>query len=409
MQRRPALVLFALGILLAPMLFAQTLRGPVIQVSSTPGGAPPQVAVAANGDFVVTWQAGFEYEGPIPKVWYRLYRADGTAKGKAQRVSGSAAGELGPAIALGEDGRFVIVWTGGNSEDTSAFGRRFDAQGRPLGGRFRLGTITDGSQFEPTVAMAADGGFLAAWTSAKFPFHSRTSDVYVRRFDAAGKPLGPEILASVNTFHEQSGSQAVMTENGDFLIGWVSFGGEPTFYDVFVRRFTSNGVPLGEEFEASLSPNPGVSQYDFALAVGSGGSFVVVWTDDAADPIPDDPSLSDPVGVLGQRYTADGTPAGEPFHVNAATEGFQSSPAVTLSPRGDFFVTWSSVTPGSPPQSDLLGRRFGSNGRPLSREIVLDDDGGTAGLAMAPTGRGVVAWTSRDGIFVRRLVAPAGP
>src|SRR5688572_16819581 len=126
MRPRLNFILLALSALLTPVLQAQTVRGPLIQVSSTPGGSRPEVAVAASGDFVVTWQTGSEFQGPAPKVWYRLYRADGKPKGKAQRVSGSPAGELRPAVALGEDGRFVIVWTGGNASDTSVWGRRFD-------------------------------------------------------------------------------------------------------------------------------------------------------------------------------------------------------------------------------------------------------------------------------------------
>ena len=407
MHHRPNFILLALGVLLAPMLQAQIVRGPEIRVSSTPSGAAPEVAVAANGDFVVTWQTGSEFQGPAPKVWYRLYRADGKPKGKAQRVSGSPAGELRPAVALGEDGRFVIVWTGGNSSDTSVWGRRFDAQGRPLGGRFRLSTITDGSQFEPTVAMAADGGFLAAWTSGLFPFPSRSSDVYVRRFDADGKPLGAELLASVNTFQEQALPRIVRMENGDFLIGWENFGGEGTFYDVFVRRFTADGTPLGEEFEASAGSTSFVSQYGFALAAGADGGFVVVWTDDAADLNPGASDL-DRVGVLGNRFAADGTPLGsKPFDVNVSTKGSQGLPAVAVSPRGDFFVTWSSFVPGAPLNQELLGRRFRSDGKPSSGEIVLDKDGGQAGLAMASTGQGIIAWATADGIFVRKLVAPA--
>lgn len=408
MHRRLTFVLLALGALLAPMLQAQTLRGPEIQVSSTPSGAPPKVAVAANGDFVVTWQTGFWYEGPTPKVWYRLYRADGTPKGKAQRVSSSRAGEFDPAVALGEDGRFVIVWTGGDySFDTSVCCRRFDAKGRPLGSRFRLSTITDGSQLQPTVAMAADGGFLAAWTNSPDPYPSRGADVYARRFDAAGKPLGRELVASVETFQEQAAPQVVMTENGDFLIGWESWRGEGSFYDVFVRRLTADGTPLGEDLEAT--PDYITSQYQPALAAGADGTFIVVWTDNAGD---SKPGVSDPdlIGIMGQRFAADGTPIdNEPFSINASAKGSQFSPAVTVSPRGDFFVTWSSSISTTPltQDQDLLGRRFGSNGRPLSGEIVLDKDGGLAGLAMASTGRGIIAWASPGGVFVRKLVAPA--
>jgi hypothetical protein len=113
---------------------------------------------------------------------------------------------------------------------------------------------------------------------------------------------------------------------------------------------------------------------------------------------------------MGERFVADGTPIdNEPFRINASAKGSQFSPAVTVSPRGDFFVTWSSSIATAPLNydQDLLGRRFGSDGRPLSGEIVLDKDGGRAGLAMASTGRGIIAWASPDGVFVRKLVAPA--
>jgi hypothetical protein len=198
-------------------------------------------------------------------------------------------------------------------------------------------------------------------------------------------------------------------ENGDFLIGWESFGGEGTFYDVFVRRFTANSTPLGEEFEVSLSLNPQVSQYGFGLAARADGTFVVVWTDDAGDYKPGVSDL-DFVGLLGNRFAADGTPIdNEPFKINVSTKGSQFSPAIAVSPRGDFFVTWTSYISSAPGtlNQDLLGRRFASAGKPLSGEILLDRDGGLAGLAMASTGRGIIAWASPNGVFVRKLVAPA--
>jgi hypothetical protein len=400
MPRRLPFVLIALGIVLAPVLHTQTLRGPEILVSSAANSSAPQVAVATNGDFVVTWQSRLPQPGQTPRIWYRLYRADGVPKGKALRASGSPAGEFGPSIGLGEDGSFVIVWEGGDDRDRSVFGRRFDVQGEPLSGRFRLSTITDGSQIQATVARAADGGFLAAWTSGPEIFPVRLSDVYIRRFDAAGKPLGPEAPAGVNTFHEQSEPLVVAIENGSFLVGWTSFGGEGTFYDVFARRFDDDGTPLGEEFEVSNSEASVVSQYGFALAAAADGSFVVVWTDDAGDPNPDD-DLADPVGLVGQRYAADDSLAGGRFQVNATTKGSQLLPKVTLSPQGPIFVTWLSANHG------LLGRRFRSDGRPFGSEFVLDENGGVAAVDMASSGRGIVAWATPEGVFVRKLVAPA--
>jgi hypothetical protein len=49
---RLSFILLALSTLLTPILQAQTVGGPLIRVSSTPDGASPEVAVAANGQTI---------------------------------------------------------------------------------------------------------------------------------------------------------------------------------------------------------------------------------------------------------------------------------------------------------------------------------------------------------------------
>ena len=73
-----------------------------------------------------------------------------------------------PQAAINDANEFVIVWehdSGDPNAATDIFVRRFDADGRPLGEETRLNTYTADRQRYADVAMTADGSFFAAWES----------------------------------------------------------------------------------------------------------------------------------------------------------------------------------------------------------------------------------------------------
>lgn len=408
-HRRAATLLLA-GLCLTPCLaLAQTPRGPEIRVDqqTLPSNWFPRVAVAPNGDFVVVWESGHPFlPGDSPRVWFRLFRADGTPKGGQLRVSNSKARETLPSISMADDGSFVIVWQSGTTAETGVFGRRFTAQGTPIGGRFLLSSSTEGNQSEPSVAVTPGGGFVAAWTSGLFPHGSRHSDVYARRFDATGRPLGPDFRVNSGTTREQSLSQVVVDGSGGFLVGWRSFGGEDLFFDIFAQRFDASGIPQGNEFQINAADTEAASQAEFSLAMADDGSFVAVWAEPGAD-------TSSPTGLRAQRFAADGTRIGSPIPVNSTQGAINDQPAVTLTPLG-FFIAWRSyVTGPSPGTPEILGRRFFAGGTPRGGDVRLDLSSGVKGqpgLAMSASGKGAVVWTSglsgEKGVFARRLVQP---
>jgi hypothetical protein len=417
MLRIQATALLIAGALLAALpASAQTPRGSEIPVSTPLTGLnwTAQVAVAPSGDFVVAWQSGFGLQpGKTSRVWIRLFRADGTPKGGRLRVSNSRADELLPKLAMAADGSFWVVWQGGSSQDTSVFGRRFAADGRPTTGRLLLSANTSGSQSAPALALTPGGGFVATWTSGPFTDASRQSDVYARRFDAAGRPLGPEFLATTTTANEQSSSRVAVDGHGNFLIGWLNYGGEGSFYDVYARRFAAGGAPLGDDIQVNSGATVSTSQYEFAMALRDSGESVFVWTDAAGD-YGVDPSndLQTAIGLLGQRLAADGTSAGPLFHVNAFTKGSQNSPAITLTADG-FLVAWSSSTSPGGGGAVIDARRFAADATPRGGDLRIDIAGAGFGLpavALNATGRGVVAWShtvrnpSEADIVARRIM-----
>jgi hypothetical protein len=410
MFRRQAAIVLLAGLCLTPHLAsAQTPRGPEIRVDqqTLPSNWFPHTAVAPNGDFVVVWESGHPFlAADSPRVWFRLFRADGTPKGGQLRVSNGKARETLPSISMADDGSFVIVWQSGTTTDTSVFGRRFTAQGTPIGGRFLLSSSTEGNQSEPSVAVTPGGGFVAAWTSGLFPHGSRHSDVYARRFDANGQPLGPDFRVNSGNLREQSLPQVVVDGSGGFLVGWRSFGGEDLFFDIFAQRYAADGTTEGNEFQINAADTENTSQAEFSLAMADDGSFVGVW----AEPGPD---TSSPTGLRAQRFAADNTRIGPPIPVNSTHGAINDEPAVTMTPLG-FFVAWRSyVTGPSPVTPRILGRRFFADGTPRGGDVRLDLSSGAKGqpgLAMSASGKGAVVWVSglsgEQGVYARRIVQP---
>ncbi|HEX9940431.1 MAG TPA: hypothetical protein VGG03_00325 [Thermoanaerobaculia bacterium] len=404
MRWQPTFALAIAGSFLASLLCAQTPLGPEIPVNQRHKGQQwlAQVAAAPNGDFVVTWGSG---SGPNlfapSQAWFRLFAADGTAKTPERRVSNIRGEKEGfPAVAMGPDGSFVIVWHSGGARDTAVYGRRFGAAGQPLGDAFPLSAATDGSQYDPAVDVAGDGSFVAVWLQGPEPRGER-ADVYFRRFDAAGHPLGPEVQVDPAA----AGAEAVeprvgVDESGSFAVGWLDSGNVFVERKLLAQRFTAAGAPLGSKFQVNTDVIATISPlYD--MDVAASGELVFVWTSFDADVVD--------VGILGRLFAADGSP-GTIFEVSAFDVHTQERPAVTFGRSGDFFAAWRSI--GTPRTGNVLFvRRFAADGTPRgdkieivrSRHIGFD----YPAVALDEAGRGVIAWTVfrfNGEIVARRLV-----
>ncbi|HVG06656.1 MAG TPA: hypothetical protein VNM67_03055 [Thermoanaerobaculia bacterium] len=170
MRRPPVLsvlpVLAVLAVLAAAPLSAQVPVGHEIHVNQNqaPGKqVRPDVGVAADGSFVVVWEA----KGG-GHVWVRRYRASGKPHGSEFRASRLGNGhQAAPAVAVRPDGSFVVVWNriaaGGTRVDLYA--SRFTAGGQAIGEPRLVGSAAQASAFEPAaVTLLPDGGFFVAWT-----------------------------------------------------------------------------------------------------------------------------------------------------------------------------------------------------------------------------------------------------
>ncbi len=315
-----------------------------------------------------------------------------------------------PATAVDGAGHFVVVWksgsyygSGGDGSREGIFARHYDEHGVAAANEFQVNTYTTLRQVEPTVAAMPAGGFVIAWSSGTYYEGDDTQDgsafgVFLRRFDSDGHPLGAGDQ-QVNTY--TPGNQAepdVATDAaGDFVVVWTSgrYGyvtQDGSRAGVFGQRFASSGTPAGGEFQVNTY-TPGNQGYP-AVSKFPGGGFVVVWQSPGQD--------GDRSGVFGQRFDAGGTRAGVEFQVNTHTTGSQYSVDVLAQPSGAFVVTWQngdyygSNTDGS--GSSIAMRRFAADGTPLGGEVQVNtfttDDQRRPAIAGDPQGNFVIAWES---------------
>jgi len=241
---------------------------------------PQRKAVAAgpDGRFVVAWTTDGQDGSPGAAVFAQRYDSLGTRIGGEFQVNTyTTSYQYGPSVALAHSGNFVVVWNGYLQDGSSwgIFGQRFDAAANRLGGEFQVNGYTTFWQEYPRVASDAAGNFVVAW-------HERSPRraVFLERFDSMGNRLGSELQVNTYTSSYPLLYGVAMAPDGRFVVSWASFVGGPA-RAAFVRRFDAAGDPLGAEFIANASTTVNLTMVD--VAIDWNGSFVVTWTGSDGD------------------------------------------------------------------------------------------------------------------------------
>jgi hypothetical protein len=230
----------------------------------------PAVDVAPDGSFVVVWQSpDFDDKG----IFAQMFLADGTPLGTEFRVNATETGKQDkPRVAVAGDGRFVVIWQAEDLDDRGVFGQAFNAIGQPVGPEFRANTIEIGKQDQPDLALAPDGSFIVVWKSPDADGYG----VFGQRFDMNGLPVGTEFQANSLWTGKQGEPRAAVSASGQFMIVWrADIAGEK---DVYARRYDASGVPLGVEFVVNSITSGKQDKPDVAMA--DDGRSMVVWKSD---------------------------------------------------------------------------------------------------------------------------------
>jgi hypothetical protein len=233
----------------------------------------PDVALAANGDFVVVWE---QPDADGTGIFARRYASSGAAQGGVFRVNVVVTGaQENPAVARSSSGDFVVVWQSYQEFGTNhdIVGRRFSSTGAPLTDDFAIESSTSDDHFRPTVApLGVDAAFVVAWTLSP---GGANSQVFARRFDASGTPSAGSFHVNTVTTFLHSVPSVSGDSQGGFTVVWDTDSEDGQLGGVFARRYAPSGVPVGDEFRVNVYTT---GSQDFPrVAMGGAGAFTVTW------------------------------------------------------------------------------------------------------------------------------------
>jgi len=373
--------------------------GPSVRVPTDPvfeqGSA--QIARAANGAYAVVWsQPSDNPDGSrSTNIFARAFAADGTPQSDAFEVNQSYVGSLlSPRIAMDAAGDFIVVWSDldPSSSKMQLFGRRFDAGGAPLGDEFAV-TSSESRIGSYAVAMAPDGRFVVlierlSQLSASLGVVALGSSTFtVQRYDADGSRHGLPILAGGRPALEISVPLGVPSSLPPFLILGTNAGAPAVAMD------TAGDFVI-------------VWAATSALGVVHGGGFVATSETDAVSTY-----LPATHTVYARHYSAAGVPTtllpmvvDSVYTTNGAYDAaYVFAPRVAMESDGDFVVVWQRAHT----TWQIMLRRYVDDAPQSPIEVSGGIDSAT--VAVSDNGQSVVVWRQgvpdSDGSYVSRAMA----
>jgi hypothetical protein len=288
--------------------------------------SPTNVAMDADGDFIVAWDNG---RGGLAQ----RYDSAGVPHGDPIHAPGGGSRRM--AVAMGAAGDFVLIgmrverdtWS---RDYLSIYGQAFNADGTPRGPATR---VSDPSRWptdpiamaqgpgQVAAAMDGAGNYVISWIT--YNLAPQGVRLVAQRFDSTGAARGGAFVVG-EPADQIVGWEANPTVNmnsaGDFVIGWKRFHGARA------KAFAADGTPRGTTIHLKdLSPSiPDFSSPSVAMA--EDGSFAAVWADEAK--------------FYGRAFDAAGRPRGD--EVVVARPRINGIPSLTSDADGDLVAAYAT-------------------------------------------------------------------
>jgi len=199
----------------------------------------PKVAKSSNGSFVIVWQNSYKTKSDV-EIWGQLYNQSGERIGANFLISDSTVSfqNLHPDVGMDTDGSFVVVWFGGGN----ILIQRFRADGSKIGAILEA---IDFSGMKPSVlalTVKSNGEFLVAWMDNR----NGNPDIYAQRFDADGNPLGGNFRVNNDQGDNIQQSPVVAADDKNYYFAWVDNRNSGSGFDIFCKVISFEQTHVSE-------------------------------------------------------------------------------------------------------------------------------------------------------------------
>ncbi len=211
-------------------------------------------------------------------------------------------------------------------------------------------------QFRPRMAYnATANAYLAVWEHA---YSATDYDIYARRVDAGGAPLGSEIGVVTSNIHQNHPDVAANPAANEYLIVW-EHEYSATDHDIHAWRMTTAGTLIGSEL--TIAANAAFESYPVVAYNPVSNEYLVVYQRRVGS---DEFAQYD---IYAQRVHPEGVLIGSPILVSGNTLN-EIYPAVA---RGDgYLVVWQGRQPGTGDYG-IFGQRLGDLGTLIGGSIAI--------------------------------------
>ncbi|HEV7784886.1 MAG TPA: hypothetical protein VGQ28_06085, partial [Thermoanaerobaculia bacterium] len=288
--------------------------------------------------------------------------------------------QTAPAVGASASGTVWIAWIDGGQQLPGIRARRFDPSGAPLGPEIQVhdGLSSSDSAFVgPRIGATADGGSVVVW--------AETPNVWIRRFDRDGAPVGDEQrIPPTASFETITFPEVAVASDGSFVVAWLV--SDLAHDTILAQRFNPQAQSLGTvQTVTSGLPN---ALRNLRLAGAADGGFLAVWQDTSQG------------AILARRYVGATGTGSAVTQVNTPGTGYAVEPAVVLLNDGSARVVWIA---------DVMvwGRRLSAAGETASPVMPLGDHASnfvTPAIAAGKDGEALVVWSDYDLTLRGRLL-----
>lgn len=308
--------------------------------STTGDQRAPRIDMTDAGDWAAIWISDHVSSD---RPYGRLTTSAGTILGAELAYHAGLDGPVNPAVAVSDEDYFVGAWR--SSEGGDAVRGNFRSRAGVSWGLSEIGPAGPSSSLV-SVAGLFGGRWVAAWDAPDETVQRVSSRCH--NFD---DPTEAASFADPAGVLDQEYPDVASDGAFRFVVAWHSD------FVVYARLFRYDGLdscePASERIQVSATGQPALYP---RVDMAADGAFVVVWYENTFDP---------DNGIAAREFTKDGTAAGSPYPVHAATNGAQGTPTVAIS-ASTFAVAWTTPDGGGPDR-DIQARTFG-------RQVVFSDD-----------------------------------
>lgn len=307
----------------------------------------PALAADNNGNFVVTWEDDRDNNG-FYQIYARGFNSNGSERFADITVNSVASGQqLRPAIAMDYSGRFVVSWQDDQDENGyyQILARGFNANATQRFADRTVNSIAAGQQFNPAMAMEANGDFLVVWEDDQNNDGNFT--IRGRGFYANGNQRFADIDINTDTNGHQENPAIAIDSYGRFVATWQDDKDGNGSFQILARGFNANGTQRIADF--TVNTVAAGQQLAPGIGMAPNGNFAIAFEDD-----------NDGNGyfqVYARSFHSNGSARTSNFTVNSDSSGQQYIPAVSFDGQNRFVVAWQDDMDGDG-EFGILMRNF---------------------------------------------------